>query len=170
MNNNENTTALITEICGVVADAWRYRITVSGASPGRNEADRFRNIRGFIIEDTIEWVLAGIAGDCGRDIMIGAMETYMKIQALEAPSPEAAVDFLEQLKCLVNETAARDSNPVRAEAAREINGIIEKWITVAAEMYHEYRELLPRLKHQEKVRTEIRNLNFNKEKNREVPR
>ncbi len=157
-SNNERA-ALIAEICGAVAAPWSERITAAaGCSPARGEADRFRNIRGFILHDAFQKILAGIAGECGREFMVGAMDTFMKLQALEAPGPEDAVDFLLQLKTLVDEySVSRDTG--RKEAARAMDAALDEWISVAKELYHEYRLLLPQLKQREKRRTEIRDLN-----------
>jgi hypothetical protein len=166
-NRNDDMAVLIDEICGEVAGPWRKKIAASvsaaGAPHEQGGADRFRNVRGFIINDTIELVLAGIAGNCGRDIMKAAMDTYMKIQALEAPSAGAAVDFLQQLKSLVSEIALRCGDSPRAEAARAVEKTIEEWIVVAVEIYQEKLTLIPRLWFEEKRRTEIRTLKKDKD-------
>ncbi|MBP7736373.1 MAG: hypothetical protein KA369_10415 [Spirochaetes bacterium] len=160
--SNNDTAALVAEICEAVAVPWSERIhNAAGCSPARGEADRFRNIRGFILHDTIHKILAGIAGECGRDFMIGSLDTFMKLQSLEATGPEDAVDFLLMLKTLVEEHAAgRDG--AGKEAVRVIDAALDEWISVAKELYHEYRALIPRLKSRERRRTEIRVLNENK--------
>jgi hypothetical protein len=158
-NSAKDMAALVAEICDAVAAPWGERIAeASGCSPTRGDADRFRNIRGFILHDTIHKILAGIAGECGREFMIGSMDTFMKLRALEAPGPEGAVDFLIMLKTLVEEHAA-GHNSARKEAARIIDTALDEWISVAKELYHEYRALIPLLKSREKRRTEIRALN-----------
>lgn len=154
--NNNGRAALIAEICGAVAAPWSERLTATaGCAPARGEADRFRNIRGFILHDTSQKILAGIAGGCGREFMIGAMDTFMKLQALEATGPEDSVVFLLQLKSLVEENAG-SGDKGRKEAARALDAALDEWISVAKKLYHEYRLLLPQLKLQEKRRTEIR--------------
>lgn len=169
-NKNPAMTGPIREICTEAAAPWRERITASipGArgSAASGGIDCFRNVRGFIINETIDRVLAGIAENCGRDRMKAAMVTWMKLQALETESPEEAVDFLRQLKSIVHENAP--GSGARADAARTVEASIDEWIDVASELYRETRSLLPDLMLREKRRTEIRTLK--KDRNREVPR
>ncbi len=160
-NRNNDMAAMIETICGDSAAPWRERIAAllpTGAPRTQGETDHFSNVRGFIIEETITRVLAGIAASCGRDGMKAAMSTYIKLQALESQTPGEAVDFLLKLQSLVREKTAGGDDALRIRAARAVENSIDEWITVAVEMYHESCELLPKLMHREKRRTEIRTL------------
>jgi len=170
MNKNGETVALAREICAEAAGPWREQLTASvlgaAASPAPGEADPFSNVRGFIINETVDRIIEGLITGCGRDRMKEAMVTWMKLQALETDSPEEASAILRLLKSIVREHAL--AGGARADAARLIEASLDVWIDIAAELYHETRALLPDLMLREKRRTEIRNLK--KERRREAPR
>jgi hypothetical protein len=170
MNKNGETVALAREICAEAAGPWREQLTASvpgaAASPAPGKADPFSNVRGFIINETVDRIIEGLITGCGRDRMKEAMVTWMKLQALETDSPEEASAILRLLKSIVREHAP--AGGPRSDAARFLEASLDEWIDVASELYRETRALLPDLMLREKRRTEIRNLK--NERRREAPR
>ncbi len=145
----------IADICRGVAGPWIENLLADAGTPASAHGS-FGNPRAFIIEVTTDRILAGIRDGSEPSLMKPMMESFMKLQALEAQSAEDAIRFLRDLKRMVGDMALSDRNPLRREAARAMEQSIDELVPVAAGMYLEYRDLVARLKEREKMRARFR--------------
>ncbi len=145
----------IADICRGVAGPWMENL-LSGAGTPVSARSPFGNPRAFIIEVTTDRILSGIMDGSDPSLMKPMMESFMKLQALEAQSAEDAIRFLLELKRMVVDMALGERDPLRKEAARAMEHSIDELVPVAAGMYLEYRDLVARLKERESARARFR--------------
>lgn len=118
----------------------------------KREKDRFLNPVGYAIQNEIETIFNELTGEMNSNRLYTALESIIKIRAVQDFSPSEAVGFVFLLKEAVSETVRSGEHNTKKEEGMILNELIEfeqridRIALMAFDIYMECREKIHEIK------------------------
>jgi hypothetical protein len=115
-----------------------------------NKKDRFDNPVGYIIDETVDSVLDGLAAGAGTAELSECLHPLIRIRAVQDFSPSAALSFVPDLKRVVREALGEDALANGGnEALDRLEATVDRMALASFDYYTECRERIHRVKEDE---------------------